>query len=107
MLKPTTFDYQNKKLESNNWKLIYYILNTTDTERLYTDATQRILNKFGDQVYTFDVKLSLMGMVHMDMCRKIVDVYKLPITPEEYSKLQKQINSEIMTNAQFMPGNCQ
>ncbi|XP_061387313.1 probable pseudouridine-5'-phosphatase isoform X1 [Musca vetustissima] len=75
-----------------------------DTERLYTDATQKILNMFGDQVYTFDVKLSLMGMVHMDMCRKIVDAYKLPITPEEYSKLQKQINSEIMINAQLMPG---
>lgn len=46
-----------------------------------------------------------MGMVHMDMCRKIVEVYNLPITPEEYSKLQKEINSEIMVNSQLMPGN--
>ncbi|XP_075152259.1 pseudouridine 5'-phosphatase-like Gs1l isoform X1 [Haematobia irritans] len=75
-----------------------------DTEKLYTEATQRILDKFGGQKYTFDVKLSLMGVVHMDMCRKLVEIYKLPITPEEYSKLQKEINSQIMINSQLMPG---
>uniref|UniRef100_A0A1I8Q822 Pseudouridine-5'-phosphatase n=1 Tax=Stomoxys calcitrans TaxID=35570 RepID=A0A1I8Q822_STOCA len=75
-----------------------------DTEKLYTEATQRILDKFGGPKYTFDVKLSLMGVVHMDMCRKLVDIYKLPISPDEYSKLQKEINSQLMIDAQLMPG---
>lgn len=62
------------------------------------------MDKYG-KTYTWEVKIILMGMTHMDMCRKIVEHYDLPIIPEEYSKLQREINLEIMLNAQLMPGN--
>lgn len=71
---------------------------------MYTKATQQILDKYGE-TYTWEVKMSLMGLSHMEMCERIVEIYDLPITPEEYSKLQREINSKIMSSAQLLPGN--
>ncbi|KAM7353155.1 pseudouridine 5'-phosphatase-like Gs1l isoform 2-T2 [Cochliomyia hominivorax] len=73
-----------------------------DTEALYTKATQQILDNYG-KTYTWEVKMILMGMKHMEMCKRIVEIYDLPLTPEEYSKLQKEVNSKIMKNAQLLP----
>lgn len=75
-----------------------------DTESLYTKATQEILDQFG-KTYTWEVKMTLMGLRHIEMCKRIVEIYELPLTPEEYSKLQREKNSKIMLNAQLMPGN--
>ncbi|XP_046812360.1 probable pseudouridine-5'-phosphatase isoform X2 [Lucilia cuprina] len=74
-----------------------------DTEALYTKATQQILDKY-DKTYTWEVKMTLMGLRHMEMCERIVKIYNLPLTPEEYSKLQKEVNSQIMKNAELLPG---
>ncbi|TMW40118.1 hypothetical protein DOY81_014802 [Sarcophaga bullata] len=73
-----------------------------DTESLYTKATQDILDQFGKK-YTWEVKITLMGLRHIEMCKRIVEIYELPLTPEEYSKLQREKNSKIMLNAQLMP----
>ncbi|XP_037809414.1 probable pseudouridine-5'-phosphatase isoform X1 [Lucilia sericata] len=74
-----------------------------DTEALYTKATQQILDKYG-KTYTWEVKITLMGLRHMEMCQRIVEIYNLPLTPEEYSKLQREVNSQIMKNAELLPG---
>lgn len=51
------------------------------------------------------MKLSVMGMQHMDICRRMVEHYDLPITPQEYSRLQRQHNISHMQEAELMPGN--
>lgn len=74
-----------------------------DTERLYTGVTQKILDKYG-KTYTFDVKLSLMGLQNQQVSERIVQAYDLPMTWQEYSQLQKDGAFEIMREAQLMPG---
>ncbi|XP_065357458.1 probable pseudouridine-5'-phosphatase isoform X1 [Calliphora vicina] len=74
-----------------------------DTETLYTKATQQILDKYG-KTYTWEVKMTFMGLRHMEMCQRIVEIYELPLTAEEYSKLQREVNSKIMKNAPLLPG---
>lgn len=49
--------------------------------------------------------MSLMGVRHIEMCERLVKIYDLPVTPEEYSKMQKEVNSEIMKHAHLLPGN--
>lgn len=75
-----------------------------DTEKLYTAATDYILEKF-DKKYSWEMKLSVMGMQHMDICQRMVEHYDLPITPQEYSRLQRQYNEVHMQEAELMPGN--
>lgn len=78
--------------------------NTLDTEKLYTEATEHILEKY-DKKYSWEMKESVMGMQHMDICRRMVEHYDLPITPEEYSRLQREYNEIHMQKAELMPGN--
>lgn len=76
-----------------------------DTEKLYTQATQRILDEYGDgQLYTWEVKLSVMGNTHKQVAERIVQEYNLPMTWEEYSALQIKYCHELMPYAEILPG---
>ncbi|XP_055856197.1 probable pseudouridine-5'-phosphatase isoform X1 [Episyrphus balteatus] len=74
-----------------------------DTERLYSEAIQKILDKYG-KTYTFEVKLTLMGLQNQQVSEKIVAAYDLPMTWQEYSKLQRDVAHDAMRDAQLMPG---
>lgn len=74
-----------------------------DTEKIYTQAAQSILDKYG-KTYTWDVKLTLMGLQNREVSQIIVDSYDLPMTWQEYSKLQKQAAEAAMIEAELMPG---
>lgn len=74
-----------------------------DTERLYTQATQNILDPYG-KTYTWAVKETLMGMQSMEVAERIVAAYDLPITPEEYLELAREQYKVLMPTAQLMPG---
>lgn len=74
-----------------------------DTERLYTEATQQILDRY-DKEYTMDVKVSIMGLQNREVSERIVAVYDLPMTPEEYSTLQRETVELTMANAELRPG---
>ncbi|XP_055919894.1 probable pseudouridine-5'-phosphatase [Eupeodes corollae] len=73
-----------------------------DTERLYSEAIQKILDKYG-KTYTFEVKLTLMGLQNQQVSEKIVAAYDLPMTWQEYSKLQRDVSTDAMREAQLMP----
>lgn len=60
-----------------------------DTERLYTVATQNILDGYG-KTYTWEVKASVMGMQSHEMAQTLVTVYELPMTPDEYLDRAKE-----------------
>ncbi|KAL9926800.1 pseudouridine 5'-phosphatase-like Gs1l [Glossina fuscipes fuscipes] len=74
-----------------------------DTEKLYSQAIQTVLHRF-NKIYDWEMNVSLMGMHHMDVCTRIVENYSLPLTPEEYSKLQRAENEKILCKAEFKPG---
>ncbi|CAH1186435.1 unnamed protein product [Phyllotreta striolata] len=76
-----------------------------DTETLYTKATQNILTEFG-KTYSWAVKAQLMGLHSMESAKKLVEIYNLPITPEEYYSLAQKQYLELMPSCDLMPGAC-
>lgn len=65
--------------------------------------TQTILDPYG-KTYTWDVKVTLMGLQGIEVAKRIVDIYELPMTPEEYRDLSIKIGYELMANAEMLPG---
>lgn len=78
----------------------------TDTESLYTIATQNILDPYG-KTYTWEAKSSVMGMQGYEVATKLVEIYELPMTPDQYLELAKEQYDKLMPTAVLMPGNCQ
>uniref|UniRef100_A0A336MLB5 CSON002811 protein n=1 Tax=Culicoides sonorensis TaxID=179676 RepID=A0A336MLB5_CULSO len=76
-----------------------------DTETLYSQATQNILNETGvDKTYTWDVKQTLMGLQREEVSKRIVEIYDIPLTWEEYMNRQQEQIEILMQNAQLLPG---
>ncbi|XP_018796392.1 PREDICTED: probable pseudouridine-5'-phosphatase isoform X1 [Bactrocera latifrons] len=74
-----------------------------DTEKLYSKATQEILDLYG-KTYTWDVKVSVMGLQTQQVAEAIVAAYKLPISWEEYAQRQRERTEFLMSEAELMPG---
>lgn len=80
-------------------------LETPDTETLYTVVTQNILNDYAPgKIYTWDVKVTLMGLQKEDVSRRIVELYDLPLTWEEYADLAQVQIEKLMKNCKLMEG---
>jgi hypothetical protein len=74
---------------------------------LYTVATQNILDTFFQnprKIYTWDVKATLMGFQTEEVARKIVSLYDIPITWEEYAALAKKQIDILMPGCQKTKG---
>lgn len=80
------------------------ILKFTDTEHLYTKATQNVVEKYG-KTYDWSVKTQVMGLIGTDVAEKIVELLELPITPDEYYKLAHEQYDIILPQAELMKGN--
>lgn len=68
-------------------------------------ATQNILDNYG-KTYTWEAKSSVMGMQSHEMAERLVSIYELPMTPDEYLALAKEQYDTLMPTAELMPGNC-
>lgn len=67
--------------------------------------TQNILDEYSPgKIYTFDVKVTLMGLQKEPVARKIVEIYDLPITWEEYADLAQTQIDTLMKDSRLMPG---
>lgn len=75
-----------------------------DTENLYTQVTQNILDPYG-KTYTWDVKSTLMGLQRDEVAKMIVEIYDLPITWQEYVNAAIIQQDILMKTAQLLPGN--
>jgi pseudouridine-5'-monophosphatase len=74
-----------------------------DTERLYTEATQQIVGRFG-KTYDWSVKGNMIGRPAADSARYLVDTLALPITPEDYLREREVLFETLMPTAEPMPG---
>lgn len=83
------------------FNIIYYHL--PDTEVLHKKATQNILDNYG-KVFTWDVKVTLMGLQRENFSKKIVEIYELPMTWQEYSELVQIEIDLLMEDCQLCPG---
>jgi pseudouridine-5'-monophosphatase len=74
-----------------------------DTERLYTEATQRIVGRFG-KVFDWSVKGHMIGRPARDSARYLVDALDLPITPDDYLREREVLFETLMPTADALPG---
>nr|CAI5839254.1 unnamed protein product [Callosobruchus analis] len=74
-----------------------------DTERIYTAVANIVLERYGKSL-DLETKLTLMGFSGLDMAKRVVKIYQLPLTPEEYyEEVKKEYQTE-MPNCQLLPG---
>ena len=74
-----------------------------DTERIYTEATQLIVGRFG-KTYDWTVKGHMIGRPALDSARYLVQALALPITPEAYLTERAVLFETLMPSAEPMPG---
>ena len=76
-----------------------------DTERLYTIAQQKILDRFGIQ-FTWEVKSKMMGRKALDAVNVMLDIYNIrdKISAEEFLKERETILDELFPTCELMPG---
>jgi len=74
-----------------------------DTERLYTQATQQIVGRFG-KVFDWSIKGNMIGRPARDSARYLVEALGLPISPEDYLREREIIFETLMPTAEAMPG---
>jgi pseudouridine-5'-monophosphatase len=74
-----------------------------DTEKLYTEATQRVVGEFG-KTFDWALKSQMMGRHELEAAALLVQSLALPISPEEYLKRQLPIAEELFRSATEIVG---
>ena len=74
-----------------------------DTEHLYTEATQRIVGRYG-RTFDWSVKGHMIGRPARDSARYLVETLQLPITADDYLREREALFETLMPTAQAMPG---
>lgn len=74
-----------------------------DTERLYTEATQKVVGEYG-KVFDWSLKSLMMGRHELEAAELLVKTLELPITVEEYLRRQLPIAEGLFESAAELPG---
>lgn len=74
-----------------------------DTERFYTEVTQRIVGRYG-KTFDWSVKSNMVGRPAIESARYLVATLELPITAEDYLREREGMLEELMPTAEPMPG---
>lgn len=74
-----------------------------DTEPFYTDATQRVLDRFG-VTYTLELKQQTMGGDSTKSAQTVIDHFELPLTPEVYLQERETHLLQMFPTAPEIPG---
>ena len=76
-----------------------------DTERMYTIAQQKILDRFEIQ-FTWEVKSKMMGRKALDAVNLMLDIYNLhgKISAEDFLKEREKNLDELFPSCELMPG---
>jgi pseudouridine-5'-monophosphatase len=74
-----------------------------DTERIYTEATQQIVGRFG-KTFDWTIKGNMIGRPAVDAARYLVEALELPIAPEDYLREREVLFATLMPTAEAMPG---
>jgi len=76
-----------------------------DTERIYTEATQKILDPFGKE-FTYDVKLKMMGRKQADAARFLVSHYGIEaqLSPDEFTARLTRHLEDLLRDCALLPG---
>lgn len=75
----------------------------TDTERLYTEAFNRVTNPHG-KTFTWEHKARTMGFQTSEVSKWVVENLELPLTPKEFEGQLIVLYEELFPQANFVPG---
>lgn len=74
-----------------------------DTEPLYTDATQQVLDPYG-ATYTPELKRQCIGGDSHKSAEIVINAFDLPLTPDEFLARRENFLVELFRDAPEMPG---
>lgn len=74
-----------------------------DTEPLYSVASQKVLDRFGE-TYTPELKRRVMGGDSHTSAQTIIDAFDLPLTADEYLSLREKHLLELFADCPEIPG---
>ena len=74
-----------------------------DTEPVYTDATQLVLDQYG-VTYTLELKQQTMGGDSTESAQTVINHFELPLTPEVYLKERETHLLRMFPEATEIPG---
>lgn len=74
-----------------------------DTERLYTQATEEIVNRYGKH-FCFELKAQLMGRSATESAALLLTTLEIPLSVEDYLAERTQILEPLFARAAAMPG---
>jgi len=74
-----------------------------DTEKLYTEATQRVVGQYG-KTFDWALKSLMMGRHELEAAELLIKTLELPITAEEYLRRQVPIAEGLFATAGELPG---
>lgn len=85
-------------------KLLQHLNLISDTETLYTMATQEIVGQYG-KTYTWEIKSKLMGLMGREAAAAIVKALDIPMLPEEYMSSSQKILARLFSSSiNMLPG---
>ena len=74
-----------------------------DTESIYTEVTQQIVQRYGSS-FDWSLKKKIIGRRALESAQIIVETLDLPITAEEYLKERNEILPGRVAECKLMPG---
>lgn len=74
-----------------------------DTERLYTEAVQSIVGRYGKE-YTWAIKANMMGRDPFIGAKYLIDTLQIPMTPERFLAEREPLLEDLMRSTQAVPG---
>jgi len=74
-----------------------------DTEGLYTEATSRVVARFG-KTYPFELKVKMMGRSAIESARLLLAQLEIPLAVDAYLEERAQILKPLFAQSKPMPG---
>ena len=76
-----------------------------DTEPIYFDATETMINKYGNgKKFDWDTKIKTLGSPELVTAKIIVDTFEVKLTPEEFLEKRNAITPEYFKKCPFIEG---
>ncbi|KAI8817440.1 HAD-like domain-containing protein [Fimicolochytrium jonesii] len=76
-----------------------------DTERIYTEATQKVLDECVPGTrFTWELKSQLMGRTAVESAQIVVEALNLPLTVDEYINTLTEKQAKMWSSCEVLPG---
>ncbi|KAJ3020474.1 Pseudouridine-5'-phosphatase [Thoreauomyces humboldtii] len=76
-----------------------------DTERIYTEVTQDILDKYvPGEKFKWELKSKLMGRTALESANMIIEALKIPMSVEDYLEETAELQSKKWPECEVLPG---